>query len=210
MTMKAMIWSLALTAMGASAAHAIDLPKFDPSKYSQKVTGCDLLAGHPNDPHKNVVGLEKRDMDLPAAIAACKVAVERDPTNPRLNYQLGRVLGYSGKGDQAYKYREVALAAGYPQAVMVYGFMHLNGQNFAKVDKCLSGELHQRAARDGLAPERFVWWVLEGAFDGCPGVKVDYQELLKYLDEVDKKTGDAYVHSINDNMRKRIKAKLGK
>lgn len=118
MTIKIkMLWALALSTMIAGAVGATEMPKYDPTKYSQKVTGCDLLAGHPNDPHKVVVGLEKRDMDLPAAIAACKVAVERDPTNPRLNYQLGRALGYSGLGSQAGSYRQAALATGYPQEI---------------------------------------------------------------------------------------------
>ena len=71
-----MLWVLAVTTMTVGAVRADEILKYDPSKYSQKVTGCDLLAGHPNDPYKVVVGLEKRDMDLPGAIGACQAAVE--------------------------------------------------------------------------------------------------------------------------------------
>lgn len=214
MTMKSKMLRVAalatLTMVSAGSVGAVEIPKYDPTKYSNKVTGCDLLAGHPQDPHKVVVGIETKDMDLPAAVGACKAAVERDPTNPRLNYQLGRSLGYSGLGAQALPYREVALAAGYPQAVMVYGFLHLTGWNEARLDKCLAGELHYRSARDGLAAERFVWWALDGAFDGCATVKVDNKEMLGFLDAADKKTRDAYPRAINEMMRQKINARMAK
>ena len=208
------VMAVTVTTMAVAAVRVDEIPEYNASKYSQKVTGCDLLAGHPNDPYKVVVGLEKRDMDLPAAIAACKVAVERDPKNPRLNYQLARVYGYSGQGEKALPYRATALATGYPQAMMVYGFLYHSGWNKMPLDKCLAGELQHRSALHGLASTRFVWWALEGDWDGCSGVKVDLQEMLGFLDAADKGfvagSSDPYPKAINDMLRDKIKARMAK
>lgn len=172
----------------AQVRTADDPFRFDPSKYSQKVTGCDVLASHPMDPHRVAVGLEKSDMDLPAAIAACEAAVERDPTNPRLNYQLARSYGYAGQGEKAGPYRKVALEADYPQAVQVAALLAFSGQNKAPKDKCFSGELFRRSAvvynRGHL---NFVLWALRGEFDGCP-VKQDPEEMARLLDAAERQT----------------------
>ena len=53
---------------------------------------CDRLAANPPDPDRVTVGVERPDVDLPKAIAACKAAVAAHPDVPRFSYQLGRVL----------------------------------------------------------------------------------------------------------------------
>lgn len=205
-----MLWVLAVTTMTVGAVRADEILKYDPSKYSQKVTGCDLLAGHPNDPYKVVVGLEKRDMDLPGAIGACQAAVERDPKNPRLNYQLARVYGYSGLGEKGYLYRDVALAADYPQAVMVYGLLHMTGQNKARKDKCLAGELLRRSA---LVYDRgqinFVLWSLRGEFAGC-GVKQDPKEMLELLEAADRQASNYLQKTVIEMAREQVTARMEK
>ena len=70
--------------------------------------------------------------------------------------------------------------------------------------------LQQRSARDGLAAVRFVWWALEGDFDGCSGVKVDLEEMLGFLDAADKQTSDPFPKAVNDLLRDKIKARMGK
>ena len=65
---------------------------WDPSPYSQEVTECDRLASHGEDPFRVAPGVSRANMDFPRAIAACEAAVAAEPANPRLRYQLGRVL----------------------------------------------------------------------------------------------------------------------
>jgi hypothetical protein len=202
-------WLLIAAALAAAPAVADEALKFDASKYSQEVTGCDLLASHPDDPFKVAPGLQKPQMDLPAAIGACQAAVARDPANPRLNYQLGRVYGYSGQGEKAGPYRDVALAADYPQALFVYGFLHLDGENKATKDPCLAGELMRRSALYGRIAGQigFPFWSLKGRFAGC-AVKQDPKEMLGFLEAADKQTSDFYRETAIELLQDRIKARL--
>ncbi|MEZ5565825.1 MAG: hypothetical protein R3F24_10035 [Gammaproteobacteria bacterium] len=195
--------------MMIGTAHAKELLKFDTSKYSQVVTGCDLLASHPDDPNHVAPGLEKSQMDLPAAIGACQAAVARDPKNPRLNYELGRVYGYSGQGEKAGPYRAVALAADYPQALFVYGYMHLSGMNKSTKDVCLAGELIRRSALYGRIAGQigFPFWSLKGEFAGC-SVKQDPQEMLQFLAAAAEQTKDFYRETAIELLQDKIKAQM--
>lgn len=163
---------------------------FDPSAWSQEVTECDRLASHPEDPHHVAPGRERSEIDLPAAIAACESAVKADPKNPRLNYQLARVYGYSGAGEKAIPYRAVAVDADYPQALFVVGYLHLLGLNKQPQDVCRAGELIRRSAQqDRLAGQvGFVRWALAGRFDGC-AVPRDPAEMLGFLEAAKKHAG---------------------
>ncbi|MGE0580611.1 MAG: hypothetical protein AB7P31_00555 [Steroidobacteraceae bacterium] len=204
-------WLLVAATLAVAPAFADELLKFDASKYSQAVTGCDLLAAHPDDPYKVAPGLQKPQMDLPAAIGACQAAVARDPANPRLNYQLGRVYGYSGLGEKAAPYRDAALAADYPQALFVYGFLHLDGENKATKDPCLAGELMRRSALYGRIAGQvgFPFWSLKGRFVGC-AVKQDPREMLEFLEAADRQTTDFYRETAIELLQDRIKAQMAK
>lgn len=166
---------------------------FDPKAYSQDVTECDRLASHPEDPFHVAPGRSRDQIDLPAAIAACEAAVKADPKNPRLNYQLARVYGYSGVGEKAIPYRAVAADADYPQALFVVGYLHLLGLNKQPQDTCRAGELIRRSAQqDRLAGQvGFVRWTLEGRFDGCP-VPRDPAEMLGFLEAAKKQAGSDF------------------
>ena len=155
---------------------------FDPADYSQEVTECDELAGHYEDPHKVVPGKGQSDIaDFPAAIEACKAALAADPDNPRLNYQLGRLYGYSGRGDEAMPYRNKAIEAGYPQSLFVIGFIYVTGQNIEQ-DVCLGAELIRQSAFAGRIAGQvaFPSYVLNGTFDDCP-VKKEKEDMLEML-----------------------------
>ena len=65
---------------------------------------------------------------------------------PRLNYQLGRAYGYSGRGEEAMPYRLKALEADYPQSLFVIGYLYSIGRTI-EPDICKTYELWQRAAR---------------------------------------------------------------
>jgi WD40 repeat protein/TPR repeat protein len=59
---------------------------------------CDRLAAQPFDPAKKASGLPAEKIDVVAAEAACRKAIEGAPREPRFWYQLGRVL-YKEKRD---------------------------------------------------------------------------------------------------------------
>ncbi len=187
-----------------------DFTPFDASKYSQTVTECDRLAAHPDDPYHVAPGKERKDMDLPAAIVACEEAVRKDPSNPRLNYQLARVYGYSGMGDKAIPYRAVAVDADYPQSLFVVGYLHLLGLNEQPQDTCRAAELIRRSAQqDRLAGQvGFVRWSLNGTFAGCP-VRQDPGEMLGFLRAAKKQVGgDFYKGQLVDLLTEQVQARV--
>ena len=87
----------------ANQAMAIEFEDYDYSRWSGDITECDNLAAHARDPGHIGTPVTSETMDKEAAIAACRRAVEADPENPRLNYQLARAYGYSGRGEEAKK-----------------------------------------------------------------------------------------------------------
>ena len=138
---------LALTCgLGMSAQAEVKFIDYDYTRFSQDVTECDRLASHGRDPGHVAPAVSSSGMDKPAAIAACQRAVAADPDNPRLNYQLGRAYGYSGRGEEAMPYRLKALEADYPQSLFVIGYLYSIGRTI-EPDICKTYELWQRAAR---------------------------------------------------------------
>lgn len=166
-----------------AAAPAAPVVPFDPSKYSQTVTECDRLASHPEDPYHVSPGFEKPQIDLPRAIEACRAAVAADPRNPRLNYLLGRVLGYSGRGAEGIANRQAAVDTDYPQALFVIGYITLFGMNQQPQDTCRGGELIRRSAlQNRLAGQLgFARYVLMGKFKECPNLRQDPLEMLGFI-----------------------------
>jgi hypothetical protein len=190
--------ALTLLATAAGVAQAGDaVEPFHPARYSQQPTECDRLASHPDDPNRVAEGRERKEIDLPKAIAACEAAVRAEPKNPRLNYQLARVYGYSGQGEKALPYRRAATDADYPQALFVVGYITLLGMNKQPQDTCAGAELIRRSAHQGrLAGQLgFVHYVVTGRFDGCP-VKKDAAEMQGFLDAAKKQVGGEYYKSL--------------
>jgi hypothetical protein len=201
---------LAITlSCGGVAAFASDKP-FSTADYSQVVTRCDELASHPEDPFKVAPGRERAEIDLPLAIEACQAAVKADPKNPRLNYQLGRVLGYSSRGAEALGNRAAAVDANYPQALFVIGYITMLGMNQQPKDLCHGAELIRRSAVAGrIAGELgFPKYALAGDFDACP-VKKDWNEMLEFVAAARKQArGDYYQTLLADMLEQDLRAKL--
>jgi hypothetical protein len=173
-----------------------------PARATPEVTECDRLAAHPSDPDRVAPGVAQRSVDLPAAIAACQAAVAADPANPRLNYQLGRVLAYAGRGRESRPYRQAAVAAGYPQALFVVGFITLFGLNEEPRDPCRAADLVRRSALAGRQAGEiaFVHWALEGRFDGCPTPQ-DSREMAGFLKAArEKSQGDFFQGLLIDRL----------
>ena len=171
--------------------------RYDPNSHSREVTECDRMASHPDDPNRVAPGMSRSKIDLPKAIEACQQAVANDPTNPRLNYLLGRTLGYSGRGAEGLANRQAAVKAGYPQSLFVVGYMSLYGINQQPKDVCLGAELIRRAALEGrLAGQLgFVQYVVTGLFDDC-GVAKDKAEMQGFIAAARKQFGGDYYQGL--------------
>lgn len=166
---------------------------YDYARFSQDVTRCDELASHSRDPGHIAPGVSSSGMDKEAAMVACRAAVAADPDNPRLNYQLGRVYGYSGRGEDAMPYRLKALTAEYPQSLFVTGYLYFLGQTIEQ-DHCKTVKLWQRAARyQRLAalislPRQYI----RGDFATCD-LDISAAELRAYLERARTVSDDYYV-----------------
>lgn len=190
----------------STSVNAVEFEDYDYSRWSQAVTGCDVLAAHARDPGHVGTPVTSSTMDKEAAIAACQVAVKADPDNPRLNYQLGRAYGYSGRGAEAMPYRLKALEADYPQSTFVIGYLHLIGRTIEQ-DTCKALELWQRSAHNRrlaalIALPRHY---LRGDFDTC-GVAIPPSDLRAYLEEAKRISDDFYVGMLVDELLEKIPA----
>ena len=176
----ALLVVLGLTAAVSTAAEPV---RFEPSRHSQAVTACDRAAAHGDDPFRVAPGRERVDMDLPRAIATCEVDLKLDPGNPRLQYQLGRALTYSGRVKEGLPLLEQSAAAGYPQSQFVAGILYLRGDYDAPRNPCRGGELIRDSAISGRFAGQvgFPAWVLEGRFKDCP-VRQDTAEMIGFLE----------------------------
>ena len=180
---------------------------YDRAVHARDITECDRLAGHPDDPEAVTQGVSRAQMDLPAAIAACEAALDDDPENPRLNYQLARAYGYSGLHAEGQPYRDAALRAGYPQSLFVVGYIRLTGWDGREADACYGGELIRRSAEAGrfAGLVGFPHYALEGEFEGCETYPVvDEAQMLGFLDRAAGQTTDFYRSMLVTHLRARI------
>jgi TPR repeat protein len=184
----------------AAPAWSVEFEDYDFARFSQEVTECDRLASHGRDPGHVAPPVSQEAMDKPAAIAACLEAVENDPENPRLNYQLGRAYGYSGRGDEAMPYRLKAVAADYPQSLFVIGYLYFLGLTIEQ-DTCKALELWQRGARYRrlAALVSLPRHYLRGDFDACD-VHIPDADLEAYLTEARNVSSDYYVGMLVEDL----------
>ena len=203
--MKRLLAICGLLAFAGASAESLE---WDASKHSQEITPCDLAATHPLDPNRVAPGVSQAEMNFPSAIAACEAAVAADPQNPRLQYQLARVYTYRGQTERGWPHMEVAVAAEYPQALFVSGYMQHLGLSPADTDACTAGRLIRRSAVYGRHAGRigFVRYALDGGFDECEGL-VDAAQLRDFLAAAAEATGDYYQTMLIGMLRKEIEEK---
>ncbi len=185
---------------------------YERSAFSRDVTACDTLTSHPDDPEAVAPGVSRSEMDKPAAIEACRAALAVDPDNPRLQYQMGRAYGYSGRHEEADVHREKALAAGYPQSLFVMGYIRYSGWDGRARDVCYGGELIRRAALAGrfAGMVGFPHYALSGSFKDCdsyPGW--DAETLSTMLDMAESKADGYYQEILVESLRERLSAQSG-
>jgi TPR repeat protein len=88
---------------------------------------CDVLGGHPHDPNRVSNGVRIELVDEPAAIAACRRAVEQFPDVPRFAEELGRSYRAAGDYRQAMIWHRRAADTGYSAAQVSIGKMYQYG-----------------------------------------------------------------------------------
>lgn len=196
------------------AANAADI-SFDEveiyqrSNYSRAPTLCDQYAAHPGDPERVADGVSQNEMDKPAAIAACLEAVSDDPENPRLNYQLARAYGYSGRHVEGDPYRNKAVRKGYPQSLFVVGYIRIEGWDSRPAAPCYGGELVRRSALAGrfAGLVGFPHYVMSGRFDECDDYPViDRSEMAAFLDRAEDDASDFYQRLLVSELKAKLLA----
>lgn len=135
-------------------------------------------------------------MDVPRALEACRSAVAAEPRNPRLHYQLARVLTYSGDADGAWRHRVIAAEAGYPSALFVIGYQKAFPPKGGPAEVCAGADLIRHSARAGAfaAQVGYVAAVLEGPFRPCTAPD-ERAELRQFLDAA-RKGADGYFETL--------------
>ena len=143
---------------------------FDLAQAAPAVTGCDRLAANPPDPDRVTVGVPRSEVDIPAAIAACRLAIEAQPRVARFSYQLGRVLFYDQQVDSALEAFGRAIDQDYRQAKFLVGLIMTRGYDGVPNDICRVEQLWRAAAHQNHsnAQVSYVDFALQGRFDRCP------------------------------------------
>lgn len=206
-----------LLAATAAASDAFFVPlseitSYDKSQFSQQVTECDVLAGHPDDPMGVTDGVTREQMDKPAAIKACQLAVKADPDNPRLNYQLARAYGYSNLHAKATPYREKALKSGYPQSLFVMGYIRTTGWDGQPADACYGGELIRRSAQTGRYAGNVYYprYALQGLLNECADdQKPNWEEVAGMLDKAKTDAEGVYQDMLADVLKEQFERQRG-
>lgn len=91
------------------------------------VAECDRLAASPFDPERRAEGVESKDLDGAAIIAACSQAVRLN-TTPRLQYQYARGLGHNERNEEAAQWYLKAADQGHAVAQNNLASLYWNGQ----------------------------------------------------------------------------------
>lgn len=168
-------------------------------------TECDRMASNPEDPDRVAPGVERKDVDLPQAIATCEAELVADAADARARYQLARVLFYAGHTERAVREMKAAADAGYRQAQFVYGLLVSNRRNDAPADICVAEQYWLMSARNGRQAARvsYVRHFLNGRFDGCR-VQADPAEMKRFLDEAAAAAGNYYEGMLIEDLGTRL------
>ena len=176
-----------------------------PAWGGQAPTECDRMASNPEDPDRVAPGVERKDVDLPKAIAACEAQLAADAVDVRARYQLARVLFYAGQSERAVREMKASADAGYRQAQFVYGLLISNRRNDAPADICVAERYWLLSARNGRQAARvsYVRHFLNGRFDACEP-QADLAEMRRFLDEAAAAASNYYEGMLIEDLDARL------
>ncbi len=206
-----MIWAglAVFVSMQTVAVPFDEIGLYDAPPGLQTVTACDRLTGQRMDPYSLAHGAFWSEIDADAAISACREALDADPDNPRLLYQMSRALNVAERYDEALPYRERAVRAGYPHALFMDGYIQMTGWNDTPIDPCTGGEMLRRAAERGhfSAMVGFPHYALTGEFTHCETYPVvDRDEMLTFLEAASYEADDFHKDILVEHLYARVQA----
>jgi uncharacterized protein len=113
---------------------------------------CDRLAASPFDTTRpaGIAGVDFDQISTAQAVPACRAAVAIRSNDPRIAYQLARVLQKAGNVDEAARWYRTAADAGYAAGMANLGNMYENGKGVAK-DEAEAVRWFRKAADAGNA-----------------------------------------------------------
>lgn len=128
-------------------------PVSAPALSGNAVQDCDAYAAHPDDPERNGArGVEDDGVSAEKAIEVCKAAVEQNPQNGRLLFQLGRAYWAGERFEEAVETFLEAGEQGHGGALAYLGDATLYGVAGMDADPEEARKLYQRAAAAGFKP----------------------------------------------------------
>lgn len=156
------------------------------------ITGCDRLAANPPDPDRVTVGVAREDVDIPAAIASCRLALASHPEIARFSYQLGRVLFYDGQTEGALMAFGRAIDQDYRQAKFLVGLIMTRGYEGIPEDICRVEALWRSSAHQNHsnAQVSYVSFAMRGRFDSC-SERASVADMTAFLDSAEVQLGYA-------------------
>ena len=107
--------------------YTVPSPRMQAVPTDAPLTQCDTYAANPFDPQRKAVGVPREKLSPALAIPACKSALAKFPTSPRLMYQLGRSYHYAGNVGEALTYYRQAAQYNYVTAETVLGELSQHG-----------------------------------------------------------------------------------
>jgi TPR repeat protein len=117
-------------------------------RVSVVVDACDRLAGARFDPQGVGLGRYPNEVDVVAAVPACRAAVARFPEVARFKHALGRALELAGRPEEARGLYEAAAADGHLLALTGLGGLLEAGRGGPR-DLAKALDLYRRAADEG-------------------------------------------------------------
>ena len=156
-----------LVAQGSPTTPLPDFASIVPEAGPTEVTPCDVAASKPGDMRRVAEGVPSGLVNTRLALRVCAEALADDPANPRLLFQLGRVLDIAGRLDEARKLYEQAAEQEYPAAMGNLAYAYWVGRGLTP-DLGKTAELTRRAADLGLLGARNLLGTLYIRGNGVP------------------------------------------
>jgi hypothetical protein len=119
----------ALEASGEPRSPPLELRRDDdydplPRGLATLVTDCDVVASDDTDTLRLTPGVPWGVVNARAAVRVCARDLADDPSNPRLQFLMGRSLEVAGRFAEAVPFYEQAIASGYTSAFVNLGYMY--------------------------------------------------------------------------------------
>ena len=146
-------------------------------KVAVSVNDCDRLAAEPLDVQAVTEGVLPNEIDVPAALKACRKAVDAYPDVARFKYQFARALYADGQFDEAISNLRSAYEQGHVRAGELLGRIYQLGL-LGKPDPAKAVPLFEAGAKKG---DPYAQYSLAKALIYGKGTKPDVERGMKLL-----------------------------